>query len=76
MISKFGKTLPFSGNSGWENKLRVSLNFLGVYLFAFVEYLCNHSLKMRIKNFENYISILTIVNYRMLHPLQVFQTMH
>ena len=54
----------FSGNSGWENKLRVSKNFLGVYLFASAEYLCNRNPKIRTKNFKNSISILVIVNYR------------
>ena len=44
-LSNFAKTFPFSENSGWDNKLRVSKNFLGFYLLAFVEYLCNRSPK-------------------------------
>ena len=59
-MAYFGKTLPFSGNLGWEKKVRGSKNLLGRYLFVFVEYLRNRSPKMRTKNF----TILTFVNYR------------
>ena len=42
----------------------VSKNFFRGYLFGFVEYLNNRSHKIKIKNFKNYGSILTIVNHR------------
>ena len=38
--------------------------FFGGYLFVFVEYLCNRSLKIKTKNIKNYSSILAIVNHR------------
>ena len=47
-----------------KTKLRVSKNFFGGYLFAFIEYLCNCSLKIKTKNIKNYSSILAIVNHR------------
>ena len=34
------------------------------YLFAFVEYFCNRSLKIKTKNIKNYSSILAIINHR------------
>ena len=37
--------------------------FFGDIFFVFVEYLCNHSLKIKTKNFKNYTSILAIVNH-------------
>ena len=38
--------------------------FVGGYLFVFVEYLCNCSLKIKTKNIKNYRSILASVNHR------------
>ena len=38
--------------------------FFGGYLFAFVEYLCNCSLKIKTKNIKNYSLILAIINHR------------
>ena len=38
--------------------------FLGGYLFVFVKYLCNRSLKIKTKNIKNSSSILTVVNHR------------
>ena len=38
--------------------------FLGGYLFAFVEYHCNRSPKIKTKNIKDYSSILAIVNHR------------
>ena len=38
--------------------------FVGGYLFVFVEYLRNRSLKIKTKNIKNYRSILAIVNHR------------
>ena len=55
-FTNFDKHPSFSGIFPWENKL--------IYLFVFVKYLCNCSLKRRIKNFKKHISILAIVNYR------------
>ena len=37
--------------------------FFGGYVFAFVEYLCNCSLKINTKNIKNYRSILAIINH-------------
>ena len=37
--------------------------FFGGYLFAFIEYLCNRSLKIKTKSIKNYSSILTIINH-------------
>ena len=37
--------------------------FLGGYLFVFVEYLCNHRLKIKTKNIKNSSSILTVVKH-------------
>ena len=37
--------------------------FVGGYLFVFVEYLSNRSLKIKTKNIKNYSSILAIVNH-------------
>ena len=54
------KTVVLAGRT----KLRVSKNFFRGYLFVFVEYLCNRSPKIKIKNFKNYSSMLTIVNHR------------
>ena len=47
-----------------RTKLRVSKNFFGGYVFAFVEYLCNCSLKIKTKKIKNYSSILAIINHR------------
>ena len=47
-----------------EQDSRVSKNFLRGYRFAFVEYLCNRSLKIKTKTIKNYRSILTISNHR------------
>ena len=38
--------------------------FVGGYLFAFVEYLCNRSPKIETKNMKNYSSILATANHR------------
>ena len=38
--------------------------FLGGYLFALVEYLCKHNLKIKTKNIKNYSAILAITNHR------------
>ena len=38
--------------------------FFGVYLVAFVKYLCNCSLKINTKNIKKYRSILVIINHR------------
>ena len=38
--------------------------FSGGYLFVFVEYLCNHSPKIKTKNIQNYSLILATVNHR------------
>ena len=54
------RTVVLAGRS----KLRVSQNFFRGYLFVFVEYLCNCSLKINTKNIKNYRSILAIVNHR------------
>ena len=43
---------------------RFPKSFPGGHVFVVVEYLCNRSSKIRIKIFKNFISILTIVNYR------------
>ena len=51
-ISKFGKSFPFSRNSGRENQLRASKNILGVYLFVLVEYLCNRCSKNENKKIQ------------------------
>ena len=37
--------------------------FVGGYLFVFVKYLSNRSLKIKTKNIKNYSFILAIVNY-------------
>ena len=47
-----------------RTKLRVCKNFFRGYLFAFVEYLSNRSLKIKTKNIINYSSILAIVNHQ------------
>ena len=53
-------------NSGFGRKNKTQsfqeLFFRG-YLFAFVEYFCNRSLKIKTKNIKNCGSILTIVNH-------------
>ena len=38
--------------------------FFGGYLFVFVEYFCNRSLKVKTKNIKNCSLILAIVNHR------------
>ena len=43
-----------------KTKLKVLL-FFGGYLFVFVKYLCNRSLKIKTKNFKNYSSVLAEV---------------
>ena len=47
-----------------EQRSEFPKTFFGGYLFAFVEYLCNCSPKIKIKNIKNFIAILTIVNHR------------
>ena len=47
-----------------RNNAEFPKTFLERYLFALVEYLCNRSPKMRTRSFKNYISTLTIENYR------------
>ena len=47
-----------------RTKLRVSKNFFRGISYAFVEYLCNHCLKIKTKSIKNYISILAIINHR------------
>ena len=60
-----GRIFLFPGSSGRENRFRVSKNQKkGKYLLVFVEYLCNHSPKMRTKDIKNSISILGFVNYQ------------
>ena len=54
------KTVVLAGRT----KFRVSKNFFRGYLFVFVEYLCNRSLKIKTKNIKNYSSILAIINHR------------
>ena len=47
-----------------RTKLRVPKTFYWGYLFAFVEYPCNSSPKIKTKNIKNYSSILAIINRR------------
>ena len=49
---------------GRKSKTQFPKTFFGGYLFAFVEYLCNCSPKIKTKNIKNYSSILAIVNHR------------
>ena len=52
-------------NFGGKNKFQSFQKlFSGVYLFVFVEYLCNRSTKIETKNIKNYSSILAIVDHR------------
>ena len=49
--------------SAGRTNLGFPKSILGVF-FVFVENLCNHKSKIRTKNFKNYISVSTTVNYR------------
>ena len=46
-----------------ERYSEFSKTLFGGYLFVFVEYLCNCSLKIKTKNIKNYSSVLAIVNH-------------
>ena len=63
-IPQFSK--PFGLLWFWreEQNSEFPKTFYGRYLFAFVEYLCNRSLKIKTKNIKNYSSILAILNQR------------
>ena len=57
-------SLENCGLGGEKQKLKFPKAFFGGYLFVFVGYLCNRSLKIKTKNIKNYSSILAIVNHR------------
>ena len=76
-----GKTIPFSGNSGWKNKLRASKNFFGdiiLYLLnIFATAAQNKSKKFQKLNFNlNYCTLpqfagcFTTFNFGSSHPQQ------
>ena len=52
-FTNFDEHPPFSAILTGEIKLK---NFLGKYLFVFVTYLCNWSLKVRTKNLKIYFN--------------------
>ena len=47
-----------------EQNAEFPKTFFGGYIFAFVEYLCNRTLKIKTKNIKNYSLILAIINHR------------
>ena len=62
--SQFSKLLGLLWFWREEQNSEFPKTFFGGYLFVFVEYLCNRSLKITTKNIKNYKSILAIINYR------------
>ena len=66
IFNKYKKISPRKKFLFWRKNKTQSFQklFSGRYLFVFVEYLCNHSPKIKTKNIKNYGSILAIVNHR------------
>ena len=63
-LPQFSKLLGLLWFLREEQNSEFPKSFFGGHLFAFVEYLCNRSPKIKTKNIKKYSSILSIVNHR------------